>query len=119
MDLIYWYYLGSDKKKVVNNLYRISSVIDLYNASKKGKHEIYYFNVYSINRGKTSKNGEEIIRNWLQISFSDDTVINSKKLKKHLGKIYSMEEFLMKKKYHKKWDTEIWDEFEIEDLIKL
>ena len=31
MDLIYWYYLGSDKKKVVNNLYRISSVIDLYN----------------------------------------------------------------------------------------
>lgn len=119
MDLIYWYYLGSNKKKVVSNLYRISSVIDLYNASKNGKHEIYYWSVYAINRGKTTKNGDEVIRNWLQISFSDDKVINSRMLKKYLDRIYSMDEFLAKKKYHKDWDQGIWEEFEIEDLIKI
>ena len=90
MDLIYWYYLGSKRDKIVNNLYKIVGVIDLYNASKRGKYTIYYMCVYSINRNKFTNDGEEIIRNWLQLSFSDDKIIESKMLRKYRHKFYSM-----------------------------
>ena len=97
MDTIYWYNLGSNPDKVISKLFNISGVIDLYNASKKGKFEIYYEKVYVINRGKSTKDGKKIIRNWLQISFSDDKIINSKMLKKYIHKLYKMEDFLKKK----------------------
>lgn len=118
MDLIYWYYLGSKRDKIVNNLYKIVGVIDLYNASKRGKYTIYYMCVYSINRNKFTNDGEEIIRNWLQLSFSDDKIIESKMLRKYRHKFYSMNKFMELKKYHKEWNDESWDEIEIEELLK-
>ena len=117
MDLLYWYYLGSKKDKIADNLDKIASVIDLYNASKDGKYSIYYESVYTIKRGKLNENGEEIIRNWLQLSFSDEKIINGKMLRKYKKRFYSMEQFLNKKKYHKNWDKGIWEEFDVDDII--
>lgn len=119
MDTIYWYNLGSNPDKVISKLFNISGVIDLYNASKKGKFEIYYDKVYVINRGKSTKDGKKIIRNWLQISFSDEKIINSKMLKKHTHKLYNMEDFLKKKSYHKYWKKSKWENYEVDELIDL
>jgi cobalamin biosynthesis Mg chelatase CobN len=117
MDLIYWYYLGSKKNKIADNLDRIASVIDLYNALKDGKYSIYYECVYSIKREKLNENGEELVRYWLQLTFSDDKIINSKMFRKYRHRLYTMEKFLNKKKYHKKWNQGIWDEYDVEEII--
>jgi|SaaInlStandDraft_5_1057022.scaffolds.fasta_scaffold08268_2 hypothetical protein len=119
MDTIYWYNIGSNSDKVISRLYNIVDFIDLYNASKKGKYEIYYGKVYIINRDKTTIDGKKIIRNWLQISFSDDNIINSKMLRKYIHKLYNMDEFLNKKSYHKNWKKKKWKKYEIDDLLTL
>ena len=53
MDIVYWYYLGSDDNaKVVKRLNDIIEKIELFNYSKEGKYEIFIDAMFGIERFK-------------------------------------------------------------------
>ena len=95
MDIVYWYYLGSDDNaKVVKRLNDIIEKIELFNYSKEGKYEIFIDAMFGIERFKKTIN-KNVIRNWLKLSFSDEKIINCSMFKRFRKRLYNLDDFLL------------------------
>ena len=118
MDIVYWYYLGSDDNaKVVKRLNDIIEKIELFNYSKEGKYEISIDAMFGIERFKKTIN-KNVIRNWLKLSFSDEKIINCSMFKRFRKRLYNLDDFLLFKRYHKDYNENKWHEYDIDEMLE-
>lgn len=118
MDIVYWYYLGSDDNgKVVKRLNDIIEKIELFNYSKEGKYEIFIDAMFGIERFKKTIN-KNVIRNWLKLSFSDEKIVNCSMFKRFRKRLYNLDDFLLFKRYHKDYNENKWHEYDIDEMLE-
>ena len=107
-NVILWFYLGTDEKKVKSKLMKLTDLIELCSYGSVEDDYIFYDKIY---KRKSRKYNDIKDRNWLKIETKNTYVLYTKRFKKYWDKLYTMDEFLSLKTCHRNWEE--WDNVDV------
>lgn len=108
-NIVLWFYLGTDEKKVKSKLTKLTDLIELCNYDSVEEDYIFYDKIY---KRKSRKYNCDKNRNWLKIEAKNTDLLYSKRFKKYWNRIYNMDDFLIIKSDHKKWEN--WESINVD-----